>query len=248
VIQVSLLQHIKPDKGHSVLELFIAIIIFSLLMVLLMAVFDTGLKSWNTIEMKSDVQQKSLLSIDLLRKDLMFSDKGTLQIGGEGYEYIIMESAIGEDREFSFNHSNGSPQWQSYILYYTYPRDTADRKKSVPLTSPQSTKKKLIRKVIKHTKREFARNLTDCWLYFNDIDANSVAGEVLIGKPRLMSDHISEMIISNNNINSVQAVDVKLVMIKSILEDRLAYEKSFDSRLGVEKIVSKNTIFLKNSR
>jgi len=37
-------------------------------------------------------------------------------------------------------------------------------------------------------------------------------------------------------------------MIKSILEDRLAYEKSFDSRLGVEKIVSKNTIFLKNSR
>ncbi|MEQ8223582.1 MAG: hypothetical protein ABRQ37_14820 [Candidatus Eremiobacterota bacterium] len=245
-----LLQHIKPGKGHSVLELFIAIIIFSLLMVLLMAVFDTGLKSWNTIEMKSDVQQKSLLSIDLLRKDLMFSDKGTLQIGGEGHEYIIMESAIGEDREFSFNHANGSPQWQSYILYYTYPRDTIDRKKSIDLTAPQNKniKKKLIRKIIKHSKREFARNLTDCWLYFNDIDAGSVTGEYLIGKPRLMSEHISEMIISDNNINSVQAIDIKLVMIKSILEDRLAYEKSFDSKLGVEKIVTKNTIFLKNSR
>lgn len=252
MIQVSLLQHIKPDKGHSVLELFIAIIIFSLLMVLLMAVFDTGLKSWNTIEMKSDVQQKSLLSIDLLRKDLMFSDKSTLQIGGEGYEYIIMESAIGEDREFSFNHSNGSPQWQSYILYYTYPRSSAGDefclKVDLKSASPEKTpKKKLIRKVIKHNPSEVAKKLTTYQIYFTD-SINPDPAEGIIGKPHILSKHIYNMDITENSVDENNGLDIKLTMVKSILEDRLAYVKDFSYNVGYETITLKGSVLLKNTK
>lgn len=239
-------------KGYSVVELMITMIIFSFFLLALTQIFSLGLKSWNIIESKTSIEQEASLSMSLLKKDLFFSDNMTVQFGGEGKEYVIMESAADEKGRFHYNEKTGVIEWQSYILYYTYPRSSAGDefclKVDLKSASPEKTpKKKLIRKVIKHTPSEVAKKLTTYQMYFTD-SINPDPSEGIIGRPHILSKHIYNMDITTNSIDANNGLDIELEMVKSILEDRLAYVKDFSYDVGYEKITLKGSVLLKNTK
>ncbi|HPZ08196.1 MAG TPA: hypothetical protein PL110_08785 [Candidatus Eremiobacteraeota bacterium] len=240
-------------KGHSVLELILTMLIFSLFLLAMTQIFNVGLKSWNLIEMKTALEQESTLSLNLLKRDLFLSDNMTVQVGGKGKEFVIMESAVDEKGVFHYNEKTGVPVWQAFILYYTYPRDGGDAKLSISLdlNNPEpekSPKKKLIRKIMRHNPSEVATRLTNYWLYFTDSISPPIQGEDRIGKPHILAKHMDKMVISESSVDSDNALDIELLLVKSILEDRLAYEKNFAYNVGYERLTIKGSVFLKNTK
>jgi len=229
-------------RGHSVIELMLTIIIFSIFLLALTAIFSTGLKSWNLVQNKTETQQEGSLCLNFFRKDLSLTDRNTADIGGKGYEYAILQSAMNDKGVMEYDGSTGDPKWQAYILYYTFPRNSSDVKLSMDPNDP--ARKKLIRKIIKHA--PFTnKKLTDFELYFKDIK-DTPMGEEHIGKPKVLSPHIYEMDLSVNPDNQ-NAIDINIIISKSMIEDRLSYEKNFSDSKGKEKMIIKNTVMIKNT-
>jgi len=236
--------------GHTVVEMMMTIIVFTFLFTILIQIFSLGLKSWNMIEMKSEVQQESSVSVSLLKKDLLLSDNTTLLKGNEGYEYAVCESALSEDGKFVYDEITGVPLWQSYVLYYTFPRDPNDPNLALDLSLPvnKDKKKKLVRKVIKHNESNVAKKLNDFAIYFTDVGATPVMGEVRVGIPRVLSYHIYELGFTENTFDNYQAIDIRMVLKKSITDDRLAYTKDFSSGVGIETMETRDTVILRNTK
>jgi len=230
-------------RGHTTLELMITTVIFSMFLLAITAIFSTGLKSWNLVQNKTETQQESSMCMNFLLKDLGQSDRRTAIIGGKGHEYAVLQSAMNDKGIIEYNQYTGEPKWQAYILYYTLPRNSSDKKCSV---NPSEERKRLVRKVIKH-KAFTNTKLTDFELYFNEPNSPPVvAGEEYIGIPRVLSRHIYEMVLTENP-DSKSAIDINISIEKSILEDRLAFEKDFSDNRAREKIISKNTVIVKNT-
>jgi len=49
------------------------------------------------------------------------------------------------------------------------------------------------------------------------------------------------------NSEHANGVDIDIMIVKSILEDRLAFTKDFSDTAGKEKIIIKNTVMLNNT-
>jgi len=56
------------------------------------------------------------------------------------------------------------------------------------------------------------------------------------------------MDITTNSIDANNGLDIKLEMVKSILEDRLAYVKDFSYNVGYETITLNGSVLLKNTK
>lgn len=235
-------------KGHTIIELMVVAIVFSLFLLGITTVMDAGLKSWNMVDIKSEVQQETLITVKTLSRDLRLSDRPTAIIGGAGEEYAVFESPVAEGGIFKYDEETGYPEWQAYILYYTFPRNPVNPKAAMDKTLDinKNIKKYLICKKIKHTPASTPQILTNFEIYFTDPNSTPLMGEELDGNPRILSDHIFSMRIEENLLNS-DAIDISLIMNKSILEDRLAYTKSFSDDKGVEEMNIKTTILLKNT-
>ncbi|MEQ8171827.1 MAG: hypothetical protein ABRQ38_23250 [Candidatus Eremiobacterota bacterium] len=242
-------------RGHSVLELMLTVIIFSIFLLALTAIFSTGLKSWNLVQNKTETQQEASLCNMFLVKDFRHTDQSTLTIGGKGYEYAILQSDINEFGASEYDQTTGKPKWQAYILYYTFPRSKKGKEFSMVLTDPSTIPagldpnnprlgKKLIRKILKHAPF-INKKLTGFEIYFNDIDVKT-AGEEYIGKPKVLSRHVYEMDLKQNPDHE-NAIDIDIIIVKSMLEDRLAFTKDFSDSAGKEKVILKNTVILNNT-
>jgi len=238
-------------RGHTLSEMLMVIFVFSFFLLALMAIFNVGLKSWNLTSTKSEVQHDSSVSMTSIIKDLRMTDASTVQIGGAGKEYIVFESPIGQDNRFHYDEQAGPPIWQAYILYYTYPRDPGDLLKAktvdMSLLKNKTVQKRLIRKKILHTPNPEPVKWTNFQIYFTDPDAAPLTGEILAGKPRVLSDHIYSM-TADSNMSNMSSIIVKITTMKSILEDRLAYTKDFSQNVGIDRIELKATVILKNTR
>lgn len=229
-------------RGHSTLELMLTTVIFSIFLLALTAIFSTGLKSWNLVQNKTETQQESSICMNFLLKDLFQSDRRTAILGGKGHEYAILQSAMNEKGVVEYNPFTGEPKWQAYILYYTLPRNSSDKTCSI---DPNNERKKLVRKVIKHKKFTNTK-LAGFEIYLNEPNAIPQPGEEYIGTPRVLSKHIYEMILTDNPA-STSAIDINIIIEKSILEDRLAFDKDFSENAAKEKIITKNTVIVKNT-
>jgi len=230
-------------KGHSILEVMMTTIIFSLFMFGLIAILDVGLKSWNMVDMKNEVQQEAIISMSYIARDLRLTDRFTAQIGGDGEEYAVFETAMGSDGYFNYDEVAGDPEWQAHIIYYTYPRDPVDKLKALDKSLPANKKvtKKLVRKIISHSPNCIAERLLNFDTYFTEPKTGDP------GEPRVLSDHIYSMSMEENDIN-LDTLDITITITKNILEDRLAYNKTFDDGLVTEKMVVRNTVLLKNTK
>lgn len=114
------------ERGHTLLELVIVCIVFSLFLLGVFTVLDVGLKSWQLGETKTDLHQKAEIVINRVVKDFSYSNMMSVEIENSGdpsriNEYISFETPV-NNGNFEFDSNNyGSPVWQGYILYYIKP-------------------------------------------------------------------------------------------------------------------------------
>jgi len=213
------------SSGYTILELVMAISIFSIFMIGVFSVFSFGLKSWKLVETKNDSQQQAEVALARILSDLKSSDISSLVTGDE---YIAFETAWSDPNapDSNFKKLGGYPLWQGYILYYTFPRN------------PNSADKKLLRKYICHTPAISPMKMTDISIYLTD---NPVNGENL----RTVARNIYSLDAGIGTNNFV--VDIILRTEKKFSEKRLAYEKDFSDDVGNDIVTLKASVSPRNT-
>jgi len=114
------------EKGFTLLELTVAVIVFFLFMAGLYATLDVGLKSWQIGEVKAELQQSGEVAMKRLTGELISSTVLSVRIDPD--RYIAFETAVNpSDVEFKRDISNlGVPIWQAQVVYYALadPKDS----------------------------------------------------------------------------------------------------------------------------
>ncbi len=212
------------NYGYSILEMALAISLFSIFMAAVFSVFSYGFKSWKLIETKSDSQLQAEVALARIVSDLKSSDISSVVTGDE---YVAFETAWSDPNEtVTFKKLGGYPLWQGYILYYTFPRDS------------DAVNKKLLRKYINHSASGLATRMTDIDMYLTD---NSVNDENL----RTVARNIYDLQITTGTNRFI--VDIILKTEKKFSEKRLAYEKDFSDNIAVDIVTLKASISPRNT-
>lgn len=219
---------LKKNSGHTVLELIMAVLLFGLFMLGAFSIFSFGLKNWRLMETKNDARMQALVAIGKITKDLKSTDISSLVIGAAKDEYLVFETAFSDPTSPDpiFHKNGGYPEWQGYVLYYTYPRD------------PNAVDKELMRKFVPHPPGTVAKVMTDIHLYLLD---TALPGEDL----RVIARNIYDLEFSNGNNDLI--IDIELTTRKNFTEKRLAYQKDFTGDPGVELVVIKSSVIPRNT-
>ncbi len=213
-------------SGHTILELVIATLVFSLFLFGAFTMFSFCLKNYRLIDTRSQAQNQAEIALSRIVSDLLSSDISSMVIGTSAEEYMVFETAI-DPNTHEFKRDMKDPLWQGYVLYYTYPRD------------PNSIEKKLLRKYVPHTQTTTAKEMTSIALY---LTGSCNSGEEL----RTVARDIYDLEIGINS-NSYM-VDINLVTWKSFSERRLAYQKDFSDNVARETVRLNMSVMLRNTR
>lgn len=110
------------QKGHTILELAMVVVIFSLFLIFIYTTFEVGLKTWQIGSIKSELQQSAEVAMKRIVRDLSMTTLATLVIGPSG-DYIAFENPVDYSTgQFSYDdQKRGLPKWQGHIIYFTKP-------------------------------------------------------------------------------------------------------------------------------
>lgn len=114
---------LKYKKGHTLLEMVISIIVFSLVMITITALLNIGLKTWQIGETSTDSQNSAQVVLHRLTSELKIASRASCIFGYDpdtGSNYIAFDSAMDRDGRFRINETTRTPEWINYIIYYTY--------------------------------------------------------------------------------------------------------------------------------
>lgn len=119
-------QNKKRQKGTSLLEMLIAVLIYSFAILAVLSLFEYGTKNWHSIEEKNRIQTDIRKSFMLLNTDLKSSTTGQFEgswftgvkVFTNDYRHgICFQSAVIDNKYTVINKYN-KPVCQKYILYY----------------------------------------------------------------------------------------------------------------------------------
>mgnify|MGYP001209436884 FL=1 len=118
-------------SGHSLLEVIISIVIFSMIMSGVYATIDIGFKTWQLGEVKTDFYSRAKVVLSYITKDFKYSNWISAKIENDGdpnslNEYIVFESPMKDDGSIDIEPKNGKPLWQKYCYYFIYPSVKSD--------------------------------------------------------------------------------------------------------------------------
>lgn len=212
--------------GHSLMEMLMVVIVFSLFLCGAFVVFSYGLKNYRLIDVKNETQNQAVVSVGRMMNDLLLTDISSLVHGTAMEEYMSFETAINiSDNEFK--KLSGSPYWQGYILYYTLPRD------------PSATEKDLIRKYVPLPAPDtMAKQMLSTVTY---LTSAAGTGE----KINTIARGIYDLDISINSDRSV--VNIVLVVKKKFSAQKLAYDKDFSQEVGNDTVTIKASVMPRNT-
>ncbi len=218
------------NYGHTVMELVMAILIFSLFLACTFAVFSYGLKNWKLVETKGDVQNQAEVAMGRILSEITATDITTLITGNSPVHYVVFESAVNSSTG-DVEKENAAIVWKGYVLYYTSPSDAG------------KPDKKLLRKFIPHENRTTPKqiDITKMSLYLTDTPPSPGSGEEL----RTVARNIYDMDISVNPNKYI--VDLSIVARKKFSEKRLAYDKDFSDNVAQESVTLKASVMPRNS-
>lgn len=108
------LQFLENQKGWSILEITIAITIFTILGLALTTLYATGNTLMQVSENKLLLQQQCRLSLDRVLKELRLARPGSVSIGAAG-------DTITFQIPQAINASSGTITWSSSITYSVVP-------------------------------------------------------------------------------------------------------------------------------
>lgn len=223
----------KKHLGHTVLELVMAILIFSIFLACAFAVFSYGLKNWKLVETKGDVQNQAEVAMGRILSELTATDITTLiHNNTPPVSYVVFETALNSSTG-AVEKENALIVWKGYVLYYTSPSDSG------------KPDKKLLRKYIPHENRTTPKqiDLAKMSLYLTD---SYNTGEEL----RTVARNIYSLDITINPNKYI--VDLSIVTRKKFYEKkpggRLAYDKDFSDNAGQESVTLKASVMPRNSQ
>ncbi len=222
----------KKHYGHTVMELIMAILIFSLFLACAFAVFSYGLKNWKLVETKGDVQNQAEVAMGRILSEITATDITTLIYNNTPpASYVVFETAVNSSTG-DVEKENAAIVWKGYVLYYTSPSDNG------------KPSKKLLRRYIPHENRTTPKkiDITKMSLYLTDTPPLPSSGEEL----RTVARNIYSLDIAVNPNKYI--VDLSIVTWKKFSETRLAYDKDFSDNVGQESVTLKASVMPRNSQ
>jgi len=119
----------KRQKGFTILELSVVIIIFGMFLIAIYTILDAGLKGWNLGKNRTEIQNSGEVLVRRLVRDITMGSRDSMVVDPNG-TYICMESPM-LNGEYKYNqNAAGFPYWHGHVLYYLY-RDPNDGKKTI---------------------------------------------------------------------------------------------------------------------
>lgn len=211
---------ITTDRAHTLIEMMLCIIIFSLMLGTIFTVLSVGLKSWQMGEITTDSQHAAEVAIQRITGDLKITNRATCKfdkVNSADPDYICFENPLNE-HEFKTDSTTREPIWQSHIIYYT-------------LTDPNNPVKKILyRRVVSHTPSVIPvipNNMT----ISSYLTSSEVAGE----RPRVVARDVETFQISQGEGDLIK---IKLVCAKTMRERKMAYEQDFNRDVKASITVS----------
>ena len=114
------MRNFYSDKGFTILELTVVIIIFLLFLIAVYTILDAGLDAWNIGKNRSDIQNSGEIFIRRIVKEISMACKDSLIIDNSTYHYIVMETPL-RNGEYAYDPIfGGSPLWEGYIIYFAF--------------------------------------------------------------------------------------------------------------------------------
>jgi len=107
------------QKGFSLIEITVGMVVFSLFLMFMYATFAVGLKTWQIGAIRSELQQSAEVAMKRIMRDLTFTTITSLKIDSGGKVIVFETSLDPVSGEFKYDDNNGAPVWQGYVLYYT---------------------------------------------------------------------------------------------------------------------------------
>ena len=135
------MKNIFQKKGFSLLEITVAMVVFSLFLMFMYATFAVGLKTWQIGAIRSELQQSAEVAMRRIVRDLTFTTITSLAIDSGGKVIVFETSLDPVSGEFIYDDKNGAPVWQGYVLYYTTgsTKDLVLFRKYIPRTDISKT-------------------------------------------------------------------------------------------------------------
>jgi len=126
------------EKGHTLEEMLIVGLIFSFFLLGIYTVLDSGIKSWNIGQTRTDLQGNGEILLKRIVHEISLSSKESIVIDTVNKKYIAMETAC-HNNEFKYDPNElGCPIWQGYIIYYLH-SDKKIYRRFEPLTKPNTS-------------------------------------------------------------------------------------------------------------
>ena len=207
----------KDKKGHSLLEVVLSTIIFSLIMLTITALLNIGLKSWQIGETSIDVQNAAEVTLHRLTGELKLTSLGSCVIEPD---YIVFDSAIDDYGKFKIDSITRTPLWQNYILYYKYKAD------------PNDDYSILYRKKLSHDVSSVANRAT--------VDSNDL-------KPDTNSRIVAKSVERFEVTRQGDLLNIRLICSRKIGERKLPYNHDFDADKIKASIDILTSVFPRNN-
>jgi len=107
------------QKGFTILELSVVIVIFGMFLIAIYTILDAGLKGWNLGKNRTEIQNSGEVLIRRIVRDITMGSRDSMIVDPNG-TYICMETPM-LNGEYKYNQdAAGFPYWQGYVLYYLY--------------------------------------------------------------------------------------------------------------------------------
>lgn len=117
----------KNFKGISLIELILVIIIFSSFMLGVYTVMDAGMKAWNMGSNRTDIQNAAMILVKRMVREISVASSYSVTVDEAHGDYIAFETPV-KNGTYAYNkNTGGTPWWQGYIMYYSYPLNSPDK-------------------------------------------------------------------------------------------------------------------------
>jgi len=201
---------IRNEHGHTLLEVVISTIVFSLIMLTITALLSIGLKTWQIGETQIDNQNSAQVALNRMKSELNLTCKDSCVFAkdaGTGQSYIAFDSATDSTGHFNIDNVTRTPQWQVYIIYYTF-------------RNPDDKFMTLYRKEKTHYPFSVAGK---------PVIGTPLASDFALdmsGNPRIMAKSVKDFEVTKTG----DLLNIHLICARNIGDRKLPYEQDFDAQ------------------
>lgn len=107
----------KKHNAFTLIEMLTSSAVGLLIAALVASTLILSLRYWKLIDIKSEVQLNSMIGIESIKNEALYSNIGSFTVNMNNYpKAVSFQSAYYNN--FFHTTSDGAPSWQTYVIYY----------------------------------------------------------------------------------------------------------------------------------